>query len=80
MGHETLKPAKATAQEKGVARVESMLTEGDSGDEILEQPKENAADLIAMGSRGLGRAEGILAGSISYKHAHSAVCSCMLVR
>ncbi|MCP4878263.1 MAG: universal stress protein, partial [Gammaproteobacteria bacterium] len=42
--------------------------------------KSEQADLITMGSRGLGGAEGLLSGSVSYKVNHSAPCNCLVVR
>lgn len=79
LGHEILNRAKAAAEEKGVTRVETVLTSGDPGDEILGQAKVSGADLIVMGSRGLGMITELILGSVSHKVFHLAHCSCVTV-
>jgi nucleotide-binding universal stress UspA family protein len=52
------------------------LIEGDPGSAILDVADEVEADLVVVGSRGLGRATRFLRGSVSSKvanHAHTSV-------
>ncbi len=80
IGEQVLARAARAAADKGVGKVDEELKEGDPARVIVGVAKHAAADLIVMGSRGLGGAEGYLAGSVSYKVNHSAPCSCMIVR
>ncbi len=58
----------------------SILTRGDAATEIVEYSQTQAIDLIVTGSRGLGRVEGWLKGSVSRQLIHSAGCSVLVVR
>ena len=72
---------RRTAEAKGVQAPNLVLLGGDDpARAILKTAKREQADLIAMGSRGLGGVEGLLSGSVSYKVIHTAPCSCMVVR
>ncbi|SMF29092.1 Nucleotide-binding universal stress protein, UspA family [Tistlia consotensis] len=72
--------AEAAARALGLAEVESLVIEGDPAQRILETAETRKADLIVMGSRGLGDLQGMLLGSVSHKVAHLAPCTCVLVR
>lgn len=48
-------------------------------DAILDIAEDTAADLIVVGSRGLGAGERLLRGSVSTKVAHHAPCSVLVV-
>ena len=72
--------AENTAREKGVKTVEARLQEGDPAHEILTCAKTENADLIVMGSRGLGGLKGLLMGSVSQKVSHLAECTCVSVK
>jgi len=61
----------------------------DVREELLEEPAAEAiirvaqireADLIIMGSRGLGSLQGLLMGSVSHKVLNHASCPVMLIR
>ncbi|MCP5072738.1 MAG: universal stress protein [Rhodobacteraceae bacterium] len=80
IGEQVLERGRQTAKAKGVEVVNLVLIDGDPARKIVQTAKSEQADLIAMGSRGLGGAEGLLAGSVSYKVNHAAPCSCMVVR
>ncbi len=56
------------------------IAPGDPARKILQVAKSEQADLIAMGGRGLGGAESLLSGSVSYKVNHDAPCNCLIVR
>ena len=82
IGEQVLARGRQTSEEKGVSSTNTVLMDGD-GDparKILQVARQQQADLITMGSRGLGGVEGLLAGSVSYKVNHSAACNCLFVR
>jgi len=72
--------AEQEARARGLTAVESMVVEGDPSREIVGAAKTTGADLIVMGSRGLGDLQGLLLGSVSHKVSHAAPCSCLVVR
>lgn len=80
IGTQVLERGAQTAKLKGVVDPKLILHDGEPARATLNFARREGADLIVMGSRGLGRAEGMLAGSVSYKVSHSAPCSCMMVR
>jgi nucleotide-binding universal stress UspA family protein len=62
------------------ARVETLYREGDPAGEIIKVAKEQNADLIIMGSRGLGQIGGLILGSVSERVLHGAHNSVLIVR
>ena len=77
---EILHIAEDHARTKGVEEVETLNGIGDPTRMIVDTVKEKQADLIVIGSRGLGDLQGLLLGSVSHKVAHAAPCSCLIVR
>ncbi len=59
---------------------ESDLLEGPAADAILSVAEVRNADLIVLGTRGLGTVKGLLFGSIATKVSHHAPCSVLVVR
>ncbi|MGD1986294.1 MAG: universal stress protein [Desulfobacterales bacterium] len=59
--------------------VQEKLREGNETDSILKVAENCAADLIVMGTRGLGAVKGFLVGSVSRKVIHYAACPVMVV-
>jgi len=57
-----------------------MVLEGDPAGRIVEAARKRGADLIVIGSRGLGDLQGMLLGSVSHKVAQLAPCTCIIVR
>lgn len=53
---------------------------GAPGECILQKQKETGADLIIMGSRGLGAMRGFVMGSVSQTVLHKADCMVMMVK
>ena len=67
MGDETLK-------------ISSQIIQGPPGQVIVEEAERAGADLIIMGSRGLGAWNRLLLGSVSSAVVHHAKCSVEIVR
>ena len=47
---------------------------------VLEAARKHEADIIVMGTRGLGGLEGLIMGSTAHKVSHLAPCTCITVR
>ena len=60
-------------------RVQDELQEGPESVSILKVAENCEADLIVMGTRGLGTLKGFLVGSVSRKVIHYAECPVMVV-
>lgn len=65
--------AKAALEERGI---EAKLVErvGDPAARIIDEVEREHADLVVVGSRGLGGFKGLLLGSVSQQVAHHAAC------
>ena len=59
--------------------VKEQLKEGFETESILKIAEDCKADLIVMGTRGLGAVKGLLVGSVSRKVIHYAACPVMVV-
>jgi nucleotide-binding universal stress UspA family protein len=72
---ETEKLLRAAAESVPAdVQVTTVLKHGHAGERIVEQIEERGHDLLAMGSRGLGRVTANLIGSTgAYVHYHSRV-------
>ena len=84
---EALQQAGRTVLEKtaealaGVdARVRRIYRQGDPAGEIINAAEEHNADLIIMGSRGLGQVGGLILGSVSERVLHGAYGPVLIVR
>jgi nucleotide-binding universal stress UspA family protein len=75
-----LKTARETAQKAGVRKVETAIGTGDPATGILGFAERRKADMIVIGSRGLGKLKGAVMGSVSRKIANNAETSCLIVR
>jgi nucleotide-binding universal stress UspA family protein len=60
--------------------VEEDLLEGPAADAILSVVQVRHADLVVMGSRGMGAIKGMIFGSVATKVSHHADCPVMIVR
>ena len=58
--------------------VQTMLREGRAAEVLLEEARD--AELLVVGSRGLGGFRGLLLGSVSQQCAHHAPCPLVIVR
>jgi nucleotide-binding universal stress UspA family protein len=59
--------------------VREELVEGPEAESILNCAKKSQADIIIMGTRGMGAIKGLLLGSVSRKVIHCAHCPVMVV-
>jgi len=80
IGDQILKEASAAAKAKGVRQVKTRIEDGNPTKCILECAKQEGADLIVVGSRGLGDLASLLMGSVSHKVSHLAECTCITVK
>ena len=62
------------------AKIRGQTKSGDAAEEILSVAEDEGADLIVMGSRGLGALKNLLVGSVSQKVSHLANCTCVTVK
>ncbi len=77
---EVLAQVEEHAQKKGLTKIIKVAKTGQPARTIVAHAKQIGADLIVMGSRGLGDIEGLLLGSVSHKVSALAECSCLTVR
>jgi nucleotide-binding universal stress UspA family protein len=80
LGERLIADAARRANESSVAKVRTILGEGDPATAILRAAHDEAADIIVMGRRGLGDLAGLLLGSVSHKVTHLAEGACLTVR
>ena len=80
LGDQILDRAKRAARKKGVKNIAIRVDDGDPARRIIECAKAEDADLIVLGSRGLGELEGLFMGSVSHRVSQLAECSCVTVK
>jgi nucleotide-binding universal stress UspA family protein len=80
IGGKVMEAAEDVVRDKGVARIETAVEQGDPATQILDKAQQAGADVIVMGSRGLGGLAGLLMGSVSQKVSHHAPCTCITVK
>lgn len=76
---DVLNKAKAQAEAAGATEVSTIQDHGDAAKRILHHAKNRSADLVVMGSRGLGGIAQLALGSVSHKVFHSSPCSCVMI-
>lgn len=67
------------AGQKGVGDVVAVIEQGDAAAAILAAAEHHDAQLIVLGSRGMGELKGLLLGSVSHKVSHLANRPCLIV-
>jgi nucleotide-binding universal stress UspA family protein len=72
--------ARAAAEKRGATDIDVKIVDGVPADAVLAAAKHENADMIVMGSRGLGRLEGFLLGAVSQRVNHLATCTCITVK
>ncbi|WOS65406.1 universal stress protein [Sinorhizobium fredii] len=80
LGDGIVEEAANEARSLGVGHVDARVEPGEYAETILAIAEEIGADMIVVGSRGLGRFRGMLLGSVSRKITQRAHCSVMVVR
>lgn len=80
IGDRLAEDAVNTARDAGVEAVDSRVVSGDFAEAIVDAAVDTGADLVVMGSRGLGRIQKLLMGSVSQKVCQAAPCSVMVVK
>jgi nucleotide-binding universal stress UspA family protein len=75
-----LESAELRAKRAGAEEISSQSHRGDPAQLILDAAKSVGADMIVMGSRGLGELKGLLVGSVSDKVLHHAEVPVTIVR
>lgn len=80
LGEHILETAKQVARERGVKEIQKVIEDGDPVQRILDCAKRENADLMVVGSRGLGELKGMLMGSVSHKLIQLARCTCIAVK
>ena len=80
VGQWILDQAERELRKSGITPKRKRLEDGDAVKAILKSAKEDEADLIVMGSRGLSTLSGLLMGSVSHKVCQLADCTCITVK
>jgi len=80
VARQLLDHAVSTAKKAGVTRVSSLVVDGDAAQSIIDAAAKQKADLIVLGTRGLGELKGLFLGSVSHKVASRANRPCLTVK
>lgn len=80
IGEQILRECEAFVSSHEIRKVITEVRPGDPAGVILHSADEVDADLIVMGSRGLGNLEGMLLGSVSRKVTNLAKTACLTVK
>ena len=75
-----LDKAEKRLHEAGITTVEQDILEGPAPDAIVQAADVRHADLIIMGTRGMGMLQGLLMGSVSERVIGSAHCPVLVVK
>ncbi len=80
VGQEIIAKAVEIATSHAVDNPRHTILSGDPAGQIIEAAKQQSADLIVMGTRGLGKLEGALIGSISRKVTEMSEANVLIVK
>lgn len=69
-----------TSESQRVRNIETRVVEGDPAKALLEVAGTNQANVLVVGNRGLGAADGQLLGSVPGDVAKNAVCDVVIVQ
>lgn len=72
--------AKSRLEAKGAKKVRDYVVDGAPVERILLAEEHEGADMVVMGSRGLGRVADLFMGSVSHKVGHLCKCTCVTVK
>lgn len=80
VGNKILREAREIAAANGKREADMQLVEGDPAQAIVEHAKAIGADLIVLGTRGLGKLRSTILGSVSRKVANICDLDVLIVR
>ena len=80
VGNLILDNARQRAESKGVKDIAVHIADGPPADTIIAAAEKENADMIVIGSRGLGNIAGLLMGSVSRKVSHLSDRTCVTVK
>ncbi|MEH6629014.1 MAG: universal stress protein [Motiliproteus sp.] len=80
VGKEIVAKALEIAISHEIEHAQTLILSGDPAGQIIEVARKESADLIVMGTRGLGKVEGALIGSISRKVTEMSEMNVMIVK
>ena len=80
LGEQIVGNASKSAKKAGVTNVTEEIHTGDYANRILSVAKDEDADIIVMGRRGLSNLKGFVTGSVSHKVSQRADCSVLTVK
>ena len=79
-GRKVVDAARAIAETLGCQQISTDTVSGDPAKQIVKRAEAHGADMIVLGSRGLGDLAGLMLGSVSHKVNQLAPCTCITVR
>jgi len=79
VGSEVLAAARRSVEGRAIA-IESRIADAPPADAVVEIARAEGADILVIGSRGLGRIKGMLLGSVSQKVVQDAPCAVLVVK
>lgn len=80
IGRQVVDKAAEAARARGIARIETVVGQGDPARTIVSEARRRGVEAIVMGSRGLSDLRGLVVGSVSHKVSHVADCTVITVR
>ena len=80
IGAQILSYGENRVRASGLQTVATLERHGKPSDEILNAATEVDADVVVMGTRGLGKVAQLVTGSVSSTVVHSTSCRCVLVK
>ena len=80
VGDEILSQASMAARSKGIDTVETDSGSGDPATAIAAYADKNNVDLVVIGSRGHGKVQSMLLGSVSRKVSELTKAACLIVK